>query len=195
MTTVCIVEDDEAVAASLQAMLQSHDFESHVYGNGEDFLAGCSDADCVLMDVRLPGRDGLSILEAWRESNTVTPAIVMTGHGDVRMAVKAFHAGAQDFVEKPFDANELIERMETAIGQHAEALNCRKLVERLTPREEEVLKQVIAGHPNKVIAYNLGISQKTVELHRGRVMEKTEAQSLSHLVRIAMKADINLDAD
>lgn len=195
MTTVCIVEDDAAVAASLQAMLHSHDFESQVYGTGEDFLAGCVGADCVLMDVRLPGRDGLSTLEAWRQTNTITPAIVMTGHGDVRMAVKAFHAGAQDFVEKPFDADELVARMEVAIDQCAEALRCRKVLDRLTPRESDVLQQVIAGHPNKVIAYKLGISQKTVELHRARVMEKTEAQSLSHLVRIAMKADVAVEPE
>ncbi len=193
MTTVCIVEDDSAVAASLQAILHSHDISSEVYGSGEDFLSESVTADCVLMDVRLPGRDGLSTLEAWRQSNTVTPAIVMTGHGDVRMAVKAFHAGAQDFVEKPFDAEELIKRMKIAIDQSAEALRCREVLQRLTPRECEVLKQVVAGHPNKIIAYNLGISQKTVELHRARVMEKTGAQSLSHLVRMAMKAHLSVE--
>lgn len=195
MTEVCIVEDDHAVAASLQAILHSHDISSRVYETGEAFLSECITADCVLMDVRLPGRDGLSTLETWRQSNSVTPAIVMTGHGDVRMAVKAFHAGAQDFVEKPFDAEELIERMKLAIDQSAEALRCRDLLERLTPREFDVLKQVVAGHPNKIIAYNLGISQKTVELHRARVMEKTGAQSLSHLVRLAMKAQIGLEDD
>ena len=193
MTQVCIVEDDRAVAASLQAVLQSYDYECQVYETGEDFLAGCVAADCVLMDVRLPGRDGLSTLVAWREKDPVTPAIMMTGHGDVRMAVKAFHAGAQDFVEKPFDASELVARMEVAIERSAEAQHCQELIARLTPRECDVLKQVVAGHANKVIAFNLGISPKTVELHRARVMEKAEAQSLSQLVRIALKAGIAFD--
>ncbi len=193
MTLIYIVEDDDAVAASLVAILKSWDFDSQVFQSGEDFLTGYFQADCVLLDVRLPGRDGLSTLKEWRKSNSTTPAIVMTGHGDVRMAVKAFHAGAQDFVEKPFDADELVKRMTAAIDQSSEAAHCQKALARLTPREQEVLKEVVAGRPNKIIAYNLGISQKTVELHRARVMEKTEAQSLSHLVRIAMKANVDFE--
>ena len=193
MMSVCIVEDVAAVAASLEAILKSREYGCQVFGSGEAFLNGCVTADCVLMDVRLPGLDGLSTLEEWRKSNAVTPAIVMTGHGDVRMAVNAFHSGAQDFIEKPFDPDELLARMNSVIEQQSEALMCSQAVQRLTPREQEVMKEVVAGHPNKVIAYNLGISPKTVELHRARVMEKTEAHNLSHLVRIALKANLEFD--
>ena len=194
MTSVCIVEDDPAVAASLEAMLASWNFETQVFRTGEEFLEGRHHADCVLLDVRLPGADGLTILERWRKTDATTPVVIMTGHGDVSMAVQALQAGAQDFVEKPFDAEELVSRMKSAISQNSEAGKCERAIARLTPRELDVLKQVVAGHPNKVIAYHLGISQKTVELHRARVMDKTGAQSLSHLVRIALKANLEFDA-
>lgn len=193
MSLVCIVEDDPAVAASLEAVLRSWAFDTQTFASGEAFLQAEPAADCILLDVRLPGRDGIAVLTDWRKHDAVTPAIVITGHGDIRMAVKAFHAGAQDFVEKPFDAEDLVERINVAIRDNAETNRCQRLLDRMTPREMEVLREVVAGHPNKVIAYHLGISQKTVELHRARVMDKAEAGSVSQLVRIALTAKLQIE--
>lgn len=192
MTLVCVVEDDAAVAASLEAILSSWAFEIRNFSNGEALLQEMPRADCILLDMRLPGRDGIAILQEWRRMDPATPVIVMTGHGDIRMAVKAFHAGAQDFVEKPFDAEDLVARIRAAISRNAEIDRCQRILGRMTPREMDVLRQVVAGHPNKIIAHHLGISPKTVELHRARVMEKAEAQSISHLVRIAMTAKLDI---
>ncbi|MCG6884330.1 MAG: response regulator [Silicimonas sp.] len=193
MGIVCIVEDDGAVAASLEAVLHGWAFKTRTFSSGEAFLEAKPNADCILLDVRLPGKNGLAVLEDWRKINPATPVIVITGHGDIRTAVKAFHAGAQDFIEKPFNADDLVERINAAIRHNAETTRCQKILDRMTPRELEVMKEVVAGYPNKIIAYHLGISQKTVELHRARVMEKAEAQSASHLVRIAMTAKLDFD--
>jgi len=193
MSRIVVVEDDDAVAASLLAVLQGWGFETAHFSDGESFLADNPGADCVLLDVRLPGRDGIDVLTEWRQLNAIAPVIVITGHGDIRTAVKAFHIGAQDFVEKPFDAGELVDRIKVAIQDNAETARCQHIIERMTPRELQVMKQVVAGYPNKIIAYNLGISQKTVELHRARVMEKAEAPSASHLVRIAMTAKLDIE--
>ncbi|MEL6361741.1 MAG: response regulator [Pseudomonadota bacterium] len=196
MTRICIVEDDNAVAASLQAMLLSWGFETCMSQTGEAFLADHpTELDCVLLDVRLPGRDGLSVLSEFRESDTSTPVIVITGHGDVRTAVLALQSGAQDFVEKPFDGADLVERLRTAIDRSSPASKCRRRLDALTPREAEVLRELVAGHPNKVIAFRLNISPKTVELHRARVMDKMEAHSLSHLVRMALKGGMEVELD
>lgn len=194
MNTVHIIEDDQAVADSLQAVLGSWNFDTTVYPDGDAFFSRDKEANCILLDVRLPGEDGLTVLKRLRQTDATTPVIVMTGHGDVRMAVKAMHFGAQDFIEKPFDTEELVTRMNVVIEEGAQAAKCREAISRLTPREADVLKEILAGNPNKVIAYHLDISPKTVELHRARVMEKTEAQSLSQLVRIAVKAGLDIDA-
>lgn len=195
-----LVEDDEPVRTSLCAVLESWGFSVEVFGSGEDFLAAkpSAPAQCILLDVRLPGLDGLSVLAKLRADQIATPVIVLTGHGDVAMAVKALQDGAQDFVEKPFDDEDLVRRITAAIEAPLPLKDDPRvfadILSRLTPRESEVMQEVVAGHANKVIAHNLGLSPKTVEIHRARVMEKTGAKSLSHLVRIALKAGIDPDA-
>ena len=167
-----------------------------VYPDGECFLdaADRRSSDCILMDVRLPGRDGLAILGEMRRQGDATPVIVLTGHGDVPMAVRALREGAQDFIEKPFDDEDLVRRIGIALDERetsaAEAAAHAAILAKLTPREREVMCEVVAGHANKVIAHRLGMSAKTVEIHRSRVMEKTGAKSLPHLVRFALKVGV-----
>lgn len=195
MRTVAVVEDDEAVAASLDALLSSWGFRCLGFGSGEAFLAARPRAECVLLDVRLPGMDGLDVLEAFRAADGVTPVVVMTGHGDVDLAVQAMRGGAQDFVEKPFDGDDLVARIDRAIDRVGPETECRARLGRLTPRETDVLREIVAGRANKVIAYNLGISPKTVELHRARVMDKTGARSLPELTRIALLGGLSVAPD
>ncbi len=194
---VGIVEDDGAVAASLAALLEAWGFETETFGDGEAFLEATAPGRwaCVLLDVRLPGRDGLSVLRVFRQHERHIPVVIMTGHGDVSMAVNALKDGAQDFIEKPFDDGDLVQRLRTAIAHTPEGAECAARLARLTPRETDVMREVVAGHPNKIIAHRLGLSPKTVELHRARVMSKTGARSLSHLVRMALKAGIDPDGD
>ena len=193
MSRVHLVEDDAAVATSLEALLSACGYACRHFDSGEAFLAAIDDPpDCVLLDIRLPGRDGLAVLEEFRTIDALTPVIVMTGHGDVTTAVSAMRIGAQDFVEKPFDGYDLVARITAAIRRAGPDLDCRERVGRLTPRETQVLEQIVAGHPNKVAAYNLGISPKTVELHRSRIMDKTGARSVPHLVRIALRGGVDI---
>lgn len=193
MTHVHIVEDDDAVAASLEALLLASGYGCTRFATGEDFLAsGHEDAQCIVLDMRLPGIDGLSVLDRFRQDDGQTPVIVVTGHGDVTMAVDAMRRGAQDFIEKPFDGDDLIDTIREAVARATPDIACRQKLQKLTPRETDVLKEVIAGHQNKVIAYNLGISQKTVELHRARVMDKTGARSVPQLMRIAMRGGVDV---
>jgi two-component system response regulator FixJ len=137
--------------------------------------------------------DGLTLLETMGTDRRGVPVIMVTGHGDVPLAVRAMQAGAVDFIEKPFEEARLLQGIEQAIASAASApvatdANLTAQFARLTPRETDVMRQMVIGHPNKIIAYNLGLSPRTVEIHRGRVMQKTGAESLSHLVRLAIKA-------
>ena len=194
MTRIAVVEDDKAVAASLDALLSGWGYECILYPTGEALLFS-DDAPpaCVLLDVRLPGIDGLAVLQGFRHRNAQTPVIVMTGHGDVAMAVDALQHGAQDFIEKPFAGDDLIERIKGAIEKAEPEVLSRQILDRLTPRETDVLRGVVAGHQNKIIAHNLGISQKTVELHRSRVMEKTGSRSVSQLIQTALRGGLEID--
>ncbi|MDU8943747.1 response regulator transcription factor [Ovoidimarina sediminis] len=194
MSSIDIVEDDTAVAQSLVALLSGWGFDCRHFETGVAFLEAEQEPPaCVVLDVRLPGMDGLTVLDTFRKKDAQTPVIVMTGHGDVAMAVEAMQKGAQDFIEKPFDGDDLAGRIQAAIDRAMPDLECRRKIEALTPRETDVLREIVAGHPNKIIAYNLGISQKTVELHRARVMDKTDAGSVQHLVRIALRGGIGAD--
>lgn len=194
MTLIHVVEDDRVVAQSIVALLKSWGIESETFATGEAFLDASDTApDCVLLDLRLPGLDGLDVLGRFRETDGQTPVIVMTGHGDVALSVDAMRRGAQDFVEKPFDGDDLVERIRSEVDRALPDMRCRQLLDRLTPREGDVLRQVMDGHPNKVIAHNLGISPKTVELHRARVMAKTGARSVAQLARIALRGGVDVD--
>lgn len=192
---IYVVDDDDAVGDSIKALLSSVGYEAEVFASARQFLESFdpSGAACILLDVRMPGMDGLTLLERMGADRRGVPVIMVTGHGDVPLAVRAMQAGAADFVEKPFEEARLLQSIEQAISNAASApvatdddLTAR--FARLTPRETDVMRQMVIGHPNKIIAYHLGLSPRTVEIHRGRVMRKTGAESLSHLVRLAIKA-------
>jgi two-component system response regulator FixJ len=153
---------------------------------------------CVVADVRMPGMDGLELQSILAEKSPETPVIVMTGHGDVPMAVRAMKAGAVDFIEKPFDVDALIDRVSHAIqarksrpAAETPATEVRVRIERLTPRERDILRHLVTGQPNKVIAHELGISPRTVEIHRARVMEKMQTQNVSRLIRLVLSAGLD----
>jgi two-component system response regulator FixJ len=163
-------------------------------------LAQQHPVDAVLLDIRMPGMDGLALLESLGRERRGVPVVMMTGHADVPMAVRAMQAGAADFVEKPFASARLLESIRHAIVRSASVRASAPDPEvgarfaSLTPRETEVMQQMVIGLPNKLIAHRLGMSPRTVEIHRGRVMQKTGAESLSHLVRMAMRAGLDPDA-
>lgn len=198
-TLVYVVDDDEAVRSSLCTLLEVSGFHTEAFADGGSFLkhAKPTPSSCVVLDVRLPDTDGIAVLKQARDRGWTCPIIIITGHGDVPMAVEAMRIGATDFLEKPFDGDELVERIRhlakaaenSGDGDRAP----REAFARLTPRETDVMRELVVGHPNKLIARHLGLSPRTVEIHRSRVMEKTGAESLSHLVRMALKAGIDPD--
>jgi two-component system, LuxR family, response regulator FixJ len=197
---IFIVDDDDAVRDSLELLLRSSGFETIVaYASARDFLAEAAPmpGECLLLDVRMPDMDGLELQEELNRRGIKLPVIIMTGHGDVPISVRAMKAGAMDFIEKPFSDELLVDcvrrarrQAEEARREGAEVDDVRRRLQILTPREREVLQGMIAGQPNKLIAHALGISPRTVEIHRARVMDKMAARSLSALVRMALAAGI-----
>ncbi|HET8711767.1 MAG TPA: response regulator transcription factor [Spongiibacteraceae bacterium] len=198
---VYIVEDDEAVRESLQLMLESVGYKTRTYTNANTFLDEQHNdmAGCLVLDIRMPGMNGMELQRKLNERNSMLPVIFVTGHGDVPMAVEAMQQGALDFVQKPYREQELLEKIERAF--EIDKTNRESILERqsiaarlqtLTPRELDVLRLMVEGKANKVIAIDLDISQRTVEIHRARVMEKLEASSLAHLVRMVMAVDASL---
>jgi two-component system response regulator FixJ len=198
--TLFIVDDDEAVRESLQLLLESAGHSVRSFASGSEFLTAMpsSEDGCLITDVRMPGIGGLDVQERLRDEHIALPVIVITGHGDVPLAVRAMKAGAVDFVEKPFTEQAILAAVERAleIGRRKpkvgiEVADAEARLSQLTEREHEVLRLLVAGKPNKIIAYELGISPRTVEIHRARVMEKTRARSLSELVRLAIAYGIS----
>ncbi|MGI9426463.1 MAG: response regulator transcription factor [Hyphomicrobiaceae bacterium] len=197
--TVAIVDDDEPVRDSVDVLVRACGYGTRTFENASTFLeASLGEIACILLDVRLPDGDGIDILQKLIDRGIKIPIVIMTGHGDVPMAVKAMRIGALDFIEKPFEPDELLAAVERAVQQFAQAVeaqhrdaDARERLQRLTARETEVMQQLVLGRPNKVIAYELGLSPRTVEVHRARVMEKTDAGSLSELVRLAIAAGID----
>jgi len=199
--TVFVVDDDAAIRDSLAALLDAEGYSVEIYDSARAFLAGYRPKEdcCVVADIRMPDMDGLELQEEIIRRGLGLPVVIITGHGDVPLAVRAMRAGAVDFIEKPFDDEMLCAgidrgiaqsrrtRGETAIAQEVEAR-----IAQLTTREREVMNHLIAGRPNKVIAHRMEISPRTVEVHRGRVMEKMQARSLSDLVRMALAAKIEI---
>lgn len=199
--TIYIVDDDEAIRDSVRLLLESAGFNNIVvYQSGRVFLdeAKPQPGDCLLLDVRMPEIDGLELQNELNRRGIRLPVIVMTGHGDVPVAVRAMKAGAADFIEKPFSDEVLLDALRRALAlaaeasrEHEQGSETLRRLQTLTAREREVFEAMISGRPNKVIAYDLGISPRTVEIHRARVMEKMQARNLSTLVRMAMAADIS----
>jgi two-component system response regulator FixJ len=192
---VFIVDDDEAVRSSLRLLLKSVGLAPNAVASAREFLDRYdpSQPGCLVLDVRMPEMSGLELQEQLNRIGAVIPVIFITGHGDVPMAVEAMQAGAFDFVQKPFRDQDLIDRIQRALEKDRAThtlLNERSLIrerlESLTPREREVLTMVTSGKPNKIMAADLGVSQRTVEIHRARVMEKMGAASLAQLVRMVM---------
>ena len=194
--TVFIVDDDQAVARSLRWLIETVRLRVETYGSAQSFIDGYDPArpGCLVLDVRMPGMSGLELQERLAAQRIHIPIIFITGHGDVQMAVRAVQAGAFDFVEKPFNDQDLLDRIQRAITRDAEwrdrdlqQARLRALFATLTPREAEVLDLVVEGLSNKAVANALGLSAKTVEVHRAKVMEKMHARSLSDLVKMAMQ--------
>ncbi len=196
--TIFIVDDDEAFRTSLAVLLMSAGYSAESYPSGPAFLDACREVEgaCVLLDVRMPVMSGLEVQGTLKARRPDLPIIMITGHGDVPMAVRALKSGAVDFIEKPFRDDDLLESIQRAVtmsrsGAPGVNADIRSRVDRLSPREREVLDLLVIGRPNKIIAYELGISPRTTEIHRARVMEKMGADSLSHLVRMALAAGID----
>jgi two-component system, LuxR family, response regulator FixJ len=197
---VVVIDDDEAVLDSLQALLAAEGLMALTFNSARAFLDDHQRGPpaCLVTDVRMPDMDGLELLAALKRRGPLPPVIVITGHGDVPMAVRAMKLGARDFIEKPFDPGVLVAGIREALAATPERRGVEPQISRrlaaLTPREREVLEQLVMGRPNKAIARALGISPRTVEIHRARVMEKMQAGSLSQLVRMAFVAGLDPDA-
>jgi two-component system, LuxR family, response regulator FixJ len=195
---VHVVDDDEAVRDSLSLLLEAAGLSVRTYDSAIAFLKALPNlgAGCVLTDVRMPDLDGLELQRRLTELGIRLPVIVMTGHGDVPIAVEALKAGAADFLEKPFDDGQLLAAVSSALAasqrrreEESAMAGIAKRLASLTPREREVLDKLVAGQPNKTIAYDLGSSPRTVEVHRARVMEKMGVRSLPELVRMTIAAE------
>jgi two-component system, LuxR family, response regulator FixJ len=195
---VHVVDDDEAVRDSLSLLLETSGYAVTTYDSAYAFLdvAPTLRIGCVLTDVRMPDLDGLALQRRLAEIGIRLPVIVMTGHGDVPIAVEALKAGATDFLEKPFDDGQLLTSVANAIGisqrSQQEAVAVAEIAARLatlTRREREVLDRLVTGQANKTIAYDLGASPRTIEVHRARVMEKMAVRSLPELVRMVIAAE------
>ncbi|ANN57941.1 DNA-binding response regulator [Mesorhizobium loti NZP2037] len=195
---VHVVDDDVDVRKSLGFLLATADFAVRLYESATAFLATEPKEveGCIVTDVRMPGIDGIEFLRQLKSRGLSVPVIVMTGHADVALAVQAMKEGAADFIEKPFDDQILIDSLRSAlnhrshpIAAHPQSTEIRKNLATLSERERQVLDGLVSGLPNKTIAYDLGISPRTVEIHRANVMSKMGAGSLSHLVRMALIAE------
>ena len=194
---VYVIDDDEAMRDSLQFMLDSADFHVSLFDSAHKFLESLSGMEfgCVVSDVRMPGIDGIALLEQLKASHGTLPVIIMTGHGDVPLAVEAMKLGAVDFLEKPFESDRLIGMIELALRQaepdaHDEAVtpDIAARIASLSPRERQVMEGLVAGLSNKMIARDYNISPRTIEVYRANVMTKMQAGSLSELVRLALRA-------
>ena len=193
--TVFVIDDDEAVRNSLRLLLKSVGLPVKTHASAKEFLPSY-DADqpgCMVLDIRMPGMSGLELLQQLNMLGATIPVVFITGHGDIPMAVEAMQNGAFDFLQKPFRDQDLIDRVQRALERDASTRSQLKATDRireqlatLTPREREVLELVTAGKPNTVMAADLGVSQRTIEIHRARVMEKMQARSLAQLVRMVM---------
>jgi RNA polymerase sigma factor (sigma-70 family) len=195
--TVFIVDDDAAIRFAMQALMDSVNLNHEIFASADEFLEKIADQrpGCLVLDIRMPGLGGLELQEELIKRGNTLPIIFITGHGDVPMAVEAMQKGAVDFIQKPFRDQELLDRIREALATDEELREAQQhhaevahRLERLTNREREVFDLVVTGKPNKVIAYELGVSQRTVEIHRARVMEKMQARSLADLVKMHMSA-------
>lgn len=202
---VHLVDDDDAIRRSVGFMLKTSGFHVRTYESGAELIKSVPELEpgCVLLDIRMPGMDGLEVQAALKEKGVALPVIIMTGHGDVRLAVQAMKAGAIDFIEKPFEKQVLLsaleqggQRLKRSAGNRESADEATVRLNALTSREREVLDGLAKGLPNKSIAYDLGISPRTVEIHRANLMMKLGVRSLSEALRLAFAAqDTGMPSD
>ena len=202
--TVHLVDDDESIRRSVSFMLRTSGYVVKTYASGVAFLADAKAAEpgCILLDVQMPDVNGLEVQQRLREQGILFPVVVMTAHGDVAVSVQAMKAGAVDFIEKPFEKATLLgaieegfARLEQTGRRLARAEEARARLDVLTPRELDVMKGLVRGHPNKTIGYDLNISPRTVEIHRANLMTKLGVASLSEALRIAFAAGLGDEAD
>jgi RNA polymerase sigma factor (sigma-70 family) len=196
--TVFVVDDDPGVADAIRLLLRSVGLPAESFLSATGFLEAYEPrrAGCLVLDVRMPGMSGLDLQARLKEMGSTLPIIFVTAHGDVPMAVDAVKAGARDFIQKPFRDQDLLDKIQEALeadaqnrAEQKDLAEIQSRLESLTPRETEVMDLVVTGMPNKNIARELGISQRTVEIHRARVMEKMQVRSVSRLVQLVMKVD------
>ncbi len=194
---VYVIDDDEAMRDSLDFLLGSANFDVTLFESANRFLETLSSTDfgCVVSDIRMPGIDGIELLKRLKASHSALPVLIMTGHGDVPLAVEAMKLGASDFLEKPFEDDHLVGMIDAALRQaesgarsEAVTLDIAARIESLSPRERQVMDGLIAGLSNKLIAKEYDISPRTIEVYRANVMTKMQAGSLSELVRLAIRA-------
>jgi FixJ family two-component response regulator len=192
---VYVVDDDESIRRALASLLQEVSIPVSTFPSAEAFIQALrpDSRGCLLLDVRMPGMSGLQLQQVLRERSVTLPTIILTGHADVPMAVSAMSAGAAGFVEKPFNPQELLDRIQDCLAAdarqaayQAQVRDAEERLERLSEREREVLQEVVQGRPSKLIASALGISEKTVDVHRSNVMRKTGTRSIAELVQIWM---------
>jgi FixJ family two-component response regulator len=197
--TVFIIDDDPSVRKSLVRLLRSLGFDAETFASAELFLARkhYDGAGCIVLDVQMPGLSGMDLQDALSKADYSMPVIFITGHGNIPMSVEAMKRGAVDFLPKPFDDEELLQAVKKAVekdrkakSERAEVHDILRRIGQLTPREHEIFRHVITGMLNKQIALRLDIAEKTVKIHRGRVMEKLGVDSVAELVRLAEKAGI-----
>jgi two-component system response regulator FixJ len=193
---VYVIDDDEAMRDSLNFLLDAAEFDVTLFESAQHFLDALpSDFGCVVSDVRMPGIDGIELLQRLKANRSTLPVLIMTGHGDVPLAVEAMKLGAVDFLEKPFEDDRLVGMIEIALRQaeagarsEAATLDIAARIESLSQRERQVMEGLVAGLSNKMIAREYDISPRTIEVYRANVMTKMQAGSLSELVRLAMRA-------
>jgi len=197
--TIFVIDDDPSVRQSLESLIKSVDWRVRTYGSAQEFLgSGQLDAPgCIVLDIRLPGLSGLDLQQALAQTKSCLPIIFITGHGDIPMSVQAMKAGAVEFLPKPFREQVLLDALILALDrdrttrqQRANLAALRERYDSLTPREQEVMGLVVSGLLNKQIAATLGVSEVTVKVHRGQIMEKMQADSLANLVRMAERLGI-----
>lgn len=196
---IYVVDDDEAIRRSVSFLLKTSGYRVQTFSSGNEFLKEAKGLapGVVLLDVRMPDIDGLAVQRQLHADGVLLPVVIMTGHGDIDMAVTAMRGGAVDFIEKPFEKAALLaslgraeEQAEVNLASGSQRDQARARLNILTDREQDVLKGLVSGLPNKTIAYDLGISPRTVEIHRGNLMQKLNARSLSEVLRIAFQAGI-----
>jgi FixJ family two-component response regulator len=193
--TIYVVDDDDGMRRALDTLLSTVGYKTAVFSRASDFLARyTADAQgCLVLDIRMPEMSGLEVQQHLNRMGSMLPIIFITGHGDVPMAVQAMKEGAFEFIQKPFRDQELLDHINHALKQDAEhrgtaarRSDVQHRLESLTPRERQVMESIVEGNPNKVVAIDLGLSERTIEIHRAKVMEKMGARSVAHLVKLHM---------